>query len=213
MKFTWHLTQFEGRYAAPPGPGQILVTRSPALHDGDIQRAQNVSERESGLTQLSGGDLNGDLYRVIWYPHLANVPTSAPADYPRFKAVDIGRMVEVGDMAEFFVKFMRTDILGMTAVRPMIMADQSEQGTGDPDCRTLAGLHSTEVDFSKTGIPVNICSMAPGPQTRLYSKSNIGLEPHVSHANYDDNDNDYDIEKPYHYYKSEKVLGKLLQSY
>ncbi|KAE8385408.1 RNA dependent RNA polymerase-domain-containing protein [Aspergillus alliaceus] len=196
MNFTQHLTRFEGRYAAPPGPGQILVTRSPALHDGDIQRAQNVVPPEGHplcyhRNCVVSRDLDGDLYRVIWDPHLANVPTSAPADYP-----------QVGDMAEFFVKFMRTDILGMTAVRPMIMADQSEQGTGDPDCRTLAGLHSTEVDFSKTGIPVNICSMAPGPQTRLYSKSNIGLEPHVSHANYDDNDNDYDIEKPYHYYNS-----------
>ncbi|KAE8352264.1 RNA dependent RNA polymerase-domain-containing protein [Aspergillus coremiiformis] len=231
-----------GRYAKPPGPGRILVTRSPALHDGDIQCAQNVLPPEGHAlrhhrncivfsqkgsrdlpSQLSGGDLDGDLYHIIWDPDLTSVDTFAPADYPHPKAVDIGRVVGVADMAGFFVEFMRSDILGMIAVRHMVLADQSKQGTRDPECRVLAELHSTAVDFSKTGIPVNIKDMprgnryrpdflAPGPQTRLYSKSKIGLEQHVSHANYDDNDYSDDKEEAYRYYKSEKILGKLYRA-
>ncbi|KAE8408721.1 RNA dependent RNA polymerase-domain-containing protein [Aspergillus pseudonomiae] len=232
--------RMEGQYAAPPGPGHVLVTRSPALHCGDIQRAQNVLPPEDHHlryhrncivfsqkgsrdlpSKLSGGDLDGDLYHVIWDPDLESVETFAPADYPRPTSIDIGRVVEVGDMAAFFVEFMRSDILGMIAIRHMIMADQAESGTRDASCRVLAGLHSKAVDFSKTGIPVNMMDMprvnryrpdflAPGPQTRLYNKSKIGLEQHVSHANYDDNDDD--VEEPYRYYKSEKILGKLFRA-
>ncbi|KAE8420364.1 RNA dependent RNA polymerase-domain-containing protein [Aspergillus pseudocaelatus] len=233
--------RMEGRYAAPPGSGHILVTRSPALHCGDIQRAQNVippeghplrfhrncivfSQRGSRdlPSKLSGGDLDGDLYHVIWDPDLQSVETFAPADYPRPTSIDIGRVVTKDDMAAFFVEFMRSDILGMIAIRHMIMADQAALGTRDPSCCILAELHSKAVDFSKTGIPVNMMDMprvnryrpdflAPGPKTRLYNKSKIGLEQHVSHANYDDND-DADAEEPYRYYKSERILGNLYRA-
>ncbi|KAE8313996.1 RNA dependent RNA polymerase-domain-containing protein [Aspergillus transmontanensis] len=233
--------RMEGRYAAPPGPGHILVTRSPALHCGDIQRAQNVIPPEDHPlkyhhncivfsqkgsrdlpSKLSGGDLDGDLYHVIWDPDLESVETFAPADYPRPTSIDIGRDVRVDDMAAFFVEFMRSDILGMIAIRHMIMADQAASGTRDTSCRVLAELHSKAVDFSKTGIHVNMEDMprvnryrpdflAPGPQTRLYNKSKIGLEQHVSRANYDDDD-DADVEEPYRYYKSEKILGKLYRA-
>ncbi|KAE8376072.1 RNA dependent RNA polymerase-domain-containing protein [Aspergillus bertholletiae] len=231
----------EGRYVTPPGPGQLLVTRSPALHCGDIQRAQNViPPKDHPLryhhncivfsqkgnrdlpSQLSGGDLDGDLYHVIWDPDLESVKTFAPADYPRPESIDIGRDVKVGDMAAFFVEFMQSDILGLIAIRHMIMADQAQLGTRDASCRILAELHSQAVDFSKTGIPVNMGDMprvtrvrpdflAPGPQTRLYNKSKIGLEQHVSHANYD-GDDDADAEEPYRYYKSERILGKLYRA-
>ncbi|KAB8216270.1 RNA dependent RNA polymerase-domain-containing protein [Aspergillus novoparasiticus] len=233
--------RMEGRYAAPPGPGHILVTRSPALHCGDIQRAQNVIPPEDHPlryhhncivfsqkgsrdlpSKLSGGDLDGDLYHVIWDPDLESVETFAPADYLRPTSIDIRRDVRIDDMAAFFVEFMRSDILGMIAIRHMIMADQAAAGTRDISCRVLAELHSKAVDFSKTGIPVNMEDMprvnryrpdflAPGPQTRLYNKSKIGLEQHVSHANYDDDD-DADVEEPYRYYKSEKILGKLYRA-
>ncbi|KAE8149813.1 RNA dependent RNA polymerase-domain-containing protein [Aspergillus avenaceus] len=226
-----------GRHASPPRSGPLLVARSPALHDGDIQRAQNVVPpnnhplrnhrncivfSQKGTrdlpSQLSGGDLDGDLYHVFWDSALAHVRTFAPADYPRVPASDIGRVVEVDDMAGFFVDFMSTDILGLIAVRHMIVADQSELGTCDPMCRKLAELHSTAVDFSKTGIPVRMGDLptincyrpdflAPGPKTRIHNKLRISVEDRVSNAAYDDN------ERPnYAYYKSDKILGRLFRS-
>jgi hypothetical protein len=78
-----------------------------------------------------------------------------PADYPRVPPVDIGRQVEPSDMQDFFLQFMETDQLGKIAVLHRIFADLKEGGTLDQDCITLAELHSTAVDFSKTGIPVS----------------------------------------------------------
>jgi RNA dependent RNA polymerase len=165
----------QGRYPPPPGPGPLLVTRSPALYDGDIQVAHNaipppdhplIEHRNCIVfsqkgnrdlpSQLSGGDLDGDLYNVIWDAGASPIRTFEPADYPRVDPVNIGRPVLVDDMANFFIDFMRTDYLGVVATRHMILADQMEAGTHHPDCKKLAELHSTAVDFSKTGIPVRM---------------------------------------------------------
>lgn len=59
-------------------------------------------------------------------------------------------------MSDFFVTFMETDLLGMISLRHLQLADQRPIGTLDADCITLAGMASTAVDFSKTGIAVNI---------------------------------------------------------
>ncbi|GLA19846.1 hypothetical protein AnigIFM62618_007970 [Aspergillus niger] len=226
----------EGRHAPPPNAGMVLVTRSPALHDGDIQFAQNVIPPDNHplaeLTncivfsskgyrdlpsQLSGGDLDGDIFNVIWDTDAYPERTFAPADYPRVSPVDIGRPVERDDMAQFFLDFMKTDHLGVIATRHMIMADQEDEGTSHPLCRKLAQLHSTAVDFSKTGIPVQMSEipkgnpfrpdfMAPGPVARIHNKSDIELEEYVIQAAYDEDD---DMEPFHKYYRSEKILGKL----
>lgn len=163
----------EGRFEPPPPPGRLLVTRSPALHNGDIQQAYQVlppvnhplrqhrncivfsAKGDRDLpSKLSGGDLDGDIYNIIWDPAARPKRTFNPADYPRVEPLNIGRLVTAEDMADFFIDFMRTDHLGVIATRHMILADQKDEGTSHPDCNKLAQLHSTAVDFSKTGIPV-----------------------------------------------------------
>lgn len=158
--------------------GNVVITRSPALHPGDVQcviaidvpadnplRAlHNVvvfsSHGQRDLpSQLSGGDLDGDLYNVIWDDTLYPKTLSQPADYPTATPIDIGRTVERSDMTEFFVQFMENDNLGMIATLHQILADQSPLGTFDPLCIKVAEMHSTAVDFSKTGIPVCVLSM------------------------------------------------------
>ena len=170
-----------GRHLPPPGRGPIIVTRSPALHDGDIQCAYNSippknhplrshrncivfsQKGERDLpSQLSGGDLDGDLYNIIWDPEATPQQLFEPANYPRVEPMSIGRPVKTEDMANFFVDFMRTDHLGVIATRHMILADQEQEGTRHPDCRKLAGFHSTAVDFSKTGIPVKMEDLPRG---------------------------------------------------
>lgn len=154
--------------------GNVVITRSPALHPGDVQcvtavdvpidsplRAlHNVVVFSShGLrdlpSQLSGGDLDGDLYNIIYDNNLYPKQLAQPADYPTATAIDIGRAVERSDMTDFFITFMENDNLGQIATLHQILADQHERGTFDPQCVLLAELHSTAVDFSKTGIPVS----------------------------------------------------------
>ena len=155
--------------------GSVVITRSPALHPGDVQcvMAVNVpagnplqalhnvvvfsSHGQRDLpSQLSGGDLDGDLYNVIYdntlYPKLKH----EPADYATAEPLNIGRPVERSDMTDFFIQFMENDNLGLIATLHQILADQSPMGTFDPSCIKVAGMHSTAVDFSKTGIPVCI---------------------------------------------------------
>lgn len=153
--------------------GKLIITRSPALHPGDVQFVDAVEPpRDSPLlslsncvcfsskgdrdlpSKLSGGDLDGDLYNIIWDTGCSPVRSYVPADYPRQDPVDIGRKVERDDMTDFFIKFMETDQLGRIATTHQILADQKSTGTLDPSCILLAELHSTAVDFSKTGVPV-----------------------------------------------------------
>ena len=154
---------------------KIIVTRSPALHPGDIQTAVAVEvPNESPLmklrnciafsqkgprdlpSMLSGGDLDGDLYHIIFDRKARlNRPPFEPADYPRVSPRELHREVEKSDMTDFFVEFMEVDQLGRICVMHKIIADQSEEGVSDARCIDLAEMASTAVDFSKTGQPVS----------------------------------------------------------
>ena len=153
--------------------GNVVITRCPALHPGDVQCVTAVdvpagnplralhnvvafsSHGQRDLpSQLSGGDLDGDLYNIIYDDTLYPQRLSRAADYPTATPIDIGKTVERKDMTKFFLQFMENDNLGLIATLHQILADQSPLGTFDPVCIQLAEMHSTAVDFSKTGIPV-----------------------------------------------------------
>lgn len=231
----------QGRHEPPPhGLARVVVTRSPALHPGDIQLATNVMPpdghplRELGNcivfsqrgmrdlpSQLSGGDLDGDVFNVIWDPDLVpTVRTFPPANYARVDPLELDRPVETSDMADFFIDFMKTDHLGVVATRHMILADQRATGTLNEDCVRLAELHSSAVDFSKTGRAVQLDQLpkppkwrpdflAPGPQVSIYKKTDIELDSYVPQQDEDEEDED----GPRHrYYFSDRVLGKLYRA-
>jgi hypothetical protein len=105
---------------------------------------------------LSGGDLDGDLYNIIWDPKLIPTATYQAADYPRMAAIELDREVRPDDMSNFFVDFMETDQLGYISNLHLQISDQEPLGTLSSSCIQLAGMASTAVDFSKTGIPVDM---------------------------------------------------------
>jgi hypothetical protein len=151
----------------------LIISRAPALHPGDVQLVEGVMPPQNSSlmrlsncvcfsqkgsrdlpSKLSGGDLDGDRYYIMWDELARPRRVFEPADYPRVSPIDIGRKVQREDMVEFFLKFYETDQLGRLAVNHRVKADQKVLGTNDPDCLLLAEMHSTAVDFSKTGIPV-----------------------------------------------------------
>ncbi|KAI1129860.1 RdRP-domain-containing protein [Nemania abortiva] len=221
----------------------VIVTRSPALHPGDIQiRRAVVPPRGHPLlslsncivfsqkgdrdlpSQLSGGDLDGDIYNVIWDPIAVDGCTRefAPADYPRVSPLDIGRDVRAEDMTDFFVDFMATDQLGLIAIRHIILADLRDAGTVHDECKLLAEMHSTAVDYSKTGIPVNMSRMAslrtkyrpdflaPAPPANIVDKTEIRFEAPVAPSA--DADEDDDAGPRHKFYRSDKILGELYRA-
>lgn len=152
---------------------RIIVTRAPALHPGDVQvvRAVDVPDTcplsdlnncivfsqqgERDLpSQLSGGDLDGDLFHIIWDKRLIPDMTENPADYQADPPRDLGRPVQTEDIVDFFIDFMINDRLGVISNKHKIRADLKPAGTRDEACIMLAKLASDAVDFSKSGNPV-----------------------------------------------------------
>lgn len=223
----------------------VIVTRSPALHPGDIQIRTAIEpprghplrslsncivfSQKGGRdlpSQLSGGDLDGDIYNIVWDPMAVDgcEREFEPADYPRVSPLDIGRDVRPEDMTNFFVDFMATDQLGLIATKHVILADVHDAGTVHDECKLLAEMHSTAVDYSKTGIPVDMSRLAslrlntkyrpdflaPAPPANIVEKTEIRFEPPAALSAEADEDDD---SGPRHkFYKSDKILGKLYRA-
>ena len=60
------------------------------------------------------------------------------------------------DIVNFFIDYMQNDILGQISNNHVAIADESEEGACDKRCRELAELHSTAVDYPKTGHPAKM---------------------------------------------------------
>ena len=182
--------------------GTVTVTRAPALHPGDIQIVRAVDVPASCAlrdiyncivfsqhgqrdfpSMLSGGDLDGDLYSVIWDQRLLPSRTYEAADYPKVPSKDIGRAVTTKDITDFFLEFMQNDQLGRIANTHVQLADTFTEGTLHQDCLKLAELHSTAVDFSKTGIPVCLESTQHQPQSANHGRTGR-LEPDTKAQKY-----------------------------
>ncbi|TLD04595.1 RNA-dependent rna polymerase like protein, partial [Venturia nashicola] len=136
--------------AAPSGKqvlvqNNITITRSPVMHPGDVQIVHAVDVPPNSPlqnlrnvvvfsqhgardlpSQLSGGDLDGDLYNVIYDRSLRPRQTYVAAQYPRLSPMELNRPVTANDMSDFFVTFMETDQLGMLCNVHMQLADQRD---------------------------------------------------------------------------------------
>jgi hypothetical protein len=212
--------------------GHVAITRSPALHPGDIQVVSAVSPpADSPLwklrncvafsqkgsrdlpSMLSGGDLDGDLYNVIFDDHLIPAMTRDPAAYLPAQAVDIGRPVTTADMTAFFVDFMENDVLGRVASLHQVLADREPLGTLSSNCLLLAELHSTAVDFSKLGIKVEAKRIPRAPPERpdfMCPSASIKVEKGIKRPLTEDDE--APTNGKYRYYASEKVLGELYRA-
>ncbi|KAF1812534.1 RdRP-domain-containing protein [Eremomyces bilateralis CBS 781.70] len=158
----------------------VVVTRAPTLFPGDIQVVDAIDVPEDcplrelsncivfprkGArdipSMLSGGDLDGDEFTVFWDSHLIPPTLEQPADFPRAIAHDL-QQVTNQDMAEFFVRFMTSDKLGSIATKHKVLCDQKPEGSRHGYCEMLAKLHSDAVDYSKSGVPVEMRKIPRG---------------------------------------------------
>ncbi|KIW30891.1 uncharacterized protein PV07_02583 [Cladophialophora immunda] len=209
--------------------GRVAITRSPALHPGDVQLVQAVAPPESSPlwdlhnsvvfsqkgtrdmpSMLSGGDLDGDLYNVIYDDELLPKRTVAPAAYLPAVPMDIGRSVTADDMAGFFVDFMQNDQLGRIAILHQVFADL--YSTFSSNCLLLAELHSDAVDFSKSGVPVDYKKIPRSPEYRpdfMAPSASTKVEKGIKRP---EETALPDGRHRYRYYESDRILGRLYRA-
>ncbi|KAK5515820.1 hypothetical protein LTR07_007331 [Exophiala xenobiotica] len=162
---------------------------------------------------LSGGDLDGDLYNIIYDEALMPSKTVAPAAYLPAQPIDIGRPVTANDMAGFFVDFMRNDQLGRIAIVHQVFADLDS--TFSSNCLSLADLHSTAVDFSKSGVPVDPKKIPRSPAYRpdfMAPTASTKVEKGIKRPAAVDADVAPNRGRGYRYYESDRVLGRLYRA-
>ncbi|KAF8245194.1 RdRP-domain-containing protein [Wilcoxina mikolae CBS 423.85] len=217
--------------------GRVLITRSPVHHPGDVQMVDAVSVPSTSPlrllrnavvfsqkgdrplpSMLAGGDLDGDLYNIIYDSRFRLSKNEDPAEYPSLPPKELSHPIEASDVANFFVDFIENNLLGLISNRHLVIADQKDEGIFHPHCLKLAEMASTAVDFPKTGHKVNRKEfppaslakpdfLAPGPRV-LVSKDKL------LHEQREDDD---DVVCPfdfytYSWYLSTKILGKLYRA-
>ena len=190
--------------------GRLLIFRNPCLHPGDCPTVSGVVREElrhlfnvivfpvKGRNSLpatcSGGDLDGDLYAVIWDPHLI------PPEHYDYPACNYGELAVSNNtqpedvtsqekLADFFEQFMKNDCLGRVATKHTAVCDILEKGARDPLAVELAKAQSQAVDFPKNGIVPEV------PKT-LFKDKQFQQYPDF-------------MDKPNEQYLSKKILGVL----
>ncbi|KAI2011885.1 hypothetical protein LOZ39_004388 [Ophidiomyces ophidiicola] len=205
---------------------RILVTRAPALHPGDVQYAKAVDVpvhsplrklhncvafsqhgKRDLPSMLSGGDLDGDLYNIIYDERLFPPRTHEPANYPKVEEKLLERQVQRDDIIDFFITFMQQDQLGRIATIHQAIADQMPEGTNhtvvaDPYLRLQADL--SRIPRRPRFYPD---FMAPNPRIRISDTIEA-----IDEDTYIAEDDEDDERPPRQYYKSHNILGQLYRN-
>ena len=122
--------------------------------------------------KMSGGDLDGDIYLLTWDESLIPEQDAPAVDYkPAQQPQEKEDGVSVRDIVEFQIDYMKNDQVGRIANGHLAIADFATNAHGkrlyanDPKCHQLVHLHSTAVDFAKTGVPVDPAKVHPSRVT------------------------------------------------
>ncbi|XP_065565355.1 uncharacterized protein LOC136030361 [Artemia franciscana] len=158
--------------------GLVIIYRNPCLHPGDVRSVRAVNKPEfrnyknvlifpasssckySLSTACSGGDLDGDLFSVVWNPKLVPPQLSLfpPLDYSGLKhgMPKHPNPCKHEALSNFYAESLSSDVLGQVAHLHVALCDRMEKGACDPLAIKLAESQAVAVDFPKTGIPPNV---------------------------------------------------------
>jgi len=149
---------------------KVVITKNPCLHPGDIRVLQAVDNEEvrtkfkhlinvvvfpskgprPHTDEISGSDLDGDMYFVSWDERLIPPQVTEPMSYEGKKPEDCN--VSMDDIIDFFIEFTNNDVLGKIDNSHLALADCSGRLAQDPKCKVLAELHAVAVDYAKTRV-------------------------------------------------------------
>ncbi|EXJ72719.1 uncharacterized protein A1O5_03866 [Cladophialophora psammophila CBS 110553] len=144
----------------------VLVSRNPCLHPGDLRKLKAVNRPElSHLTDcvvfstngkrptadlMSGGDLDGDTFFVCWDSDLIPQAISEPADYPGVKEAIRFSPITVDDLIVYFAGYNN---MSLGRVKKVYLGWARAQGPRCSQCQELNRLFSQCVDGNRIKIP------------------------------------------------------------
>ena len=151
--------------------GICVVGRNPSMHPGDLRVVEAVdipqlhhlrnvvvfpANGDRDIPSMcSGGDLDGDDFFVFWDQRLCppqkNFP---PMNHDAVQPTKLNRDVEIADIKDFFVEYMKNDSLSRIATSHLAWADK--RGATHENCLELSQLHSKAVDYVKSGQPARL---------------------------------------------------------
>ncbi|CAL1262580.1 unnamed protein product [Larinioides sclopetarius] len=152
--------------------GTVMVTKCPCVHPADVRKftAVDIPELHHIVDcivfpqkgprphpdEISGSDLDGDEYSVIWMKDLFfNCQNIEAPNYQKPPAKDFRNVKpflkasNTKEVAKFFMEYVQNDGIGKIAYAHLAFADK--YSVFHPICLKIAEKHSFAVDFAKTG--------------------------------------------------------------
>ncbi|KAI6181423.1 RNA-directed RNA polymerase [Aphelenchoides besseyi] len=150
--------------------GPVLISKNPCHVPGDVRLFDAVYVPELShlrdvvvfprfaarphTDEMSGSDLDGDEYTVIFDSDLFIEHNEPPMNFPKAAVVEEEEQVDAPTgIVDFFLKYLDQDAIGRVSNAHLIAADKC--GIYDPICERIAAKCSIAVDFPKTGQPAD----------------------------------------------------------
>ncbi|CAF4280883.1 unnamed protein product [Rotaria sp. Silwood2] len=146
---------------------KVVITKNPCHHPGDLRTFDAVDCPElrhlkdvivfpqkgprPHSNEISGSDLDGDEYVVIWHKDLIpQTPNETPYEYDSQEdPPKMNRPITRDDINQVVMEVSEQDCLGTLSNIHLAFVDK--YGIKSEDCTKLAGHISQEVDAAKTG--------------------------------------------------------------
>ncbi|XP_072028524.1 uncharacterized protein [Amphiura filiformis] len=119
--------------------GDVMVTKNPCFHPGDVRKFQAVDVealhhcvdcivfpskgKRPHPNEISGSDLDGDMYFVTWAPGFQILNNQEAMDYTSQPKKKLNREVTEEDIQEFVANYISSDQLGLIANAHLANAD------------------------------------------------------------------------------------------
>lgn len=155
---------------------KLLLQKNPCHHPGDVRTFTAVSHESlkhlkdvlvfsqqgdcPASHQISGSDLDGDEYAVIWHEDLVplHTPNVAPYDYDsQKKPIELERPIERRDVHDVVLNICESDLLGRLSNLHLAFADlygvddNKRREAGVLSTMELAEAISLQLDSGITG--------------------------------------------------------------
>ncbi|KAI6223774.1 RNA-directed RNA polymerase [Aphelenchoides fujianensis] len=152
-----------------PFVGQVMISKNPCHVPGDVRLFDAVFVPELShlrdvvvfprfgarphTDEMSGSDLDGDEYTVIFEDDLFIEHNEPPMSFPKKTAAVQAGANSTSGIVDFFLKYLDQDTIGRVSNAHLIAADKC--GIYHPVCESIAAKCSIAVDFPKTGEPAD----------------------------------------------------------